>query len=462
MDKIISLAKRRGFIFPSSEIYGGIGGAYDYGSLGVELKNNIKKAWWKSMVQENCNIVGLDASILMNPKVWEASGHVESFADPLVDCKSCKKRFRADHLVEAVKDEGNEEEDGLATDEEIKELKEELKGIKCPECGGELTGPRQFNLLMKTYLGVVEDSKKPVYLRGETCQGIYVDFLSVKDSMRQRLPFGIAQIGKAFRNEITPGNFTFRTREFEQMEMQFFVHPDEAAKWFDYWLEKRMQWYLNLGIKKGNLRFREHRPDELAHYAKKAVDIEYKTPFGWKEIEGVHNRGDFDLSQHTKFSGKDLSYFDEVTGNRFIPYVVETSAGADRAALVFLIDAYEEIKGGRTTTTESIKEEEIMMRFHKDIAPIKIAILPLSKKEEISKVAKGIYNDLKIKWMIQYDEKGSIGRRYRRQDEIGTPYCVTIDFESLKDKKVTVRDRDTMKQERVMIDKLVGYFLEKL
>lgn len=462
MDKIISLAKRRGFIFPSSEIYGGIGGAYDYGSLGVELKNNIKNAWWKAMVQQNKNIVGLDASILMNPKVWEASGHTDSFADPLVDCKSCKKRFRADHLIEDKKGEEKEEEDGLATPAEIKELTEELKNIKCPECGGQLTEPRQFNLLMKTYLGVVEDSKKPVYLRGETCQGIYVDFLSVKDSMRQKVPFGIAQIGKAFRNEITPGNFTFRTREFEQMEMQFFVHPDEAAKWFDFWLEKRMQWYLDLGLSKKKLRFREHRSDELAHYAKKAIDIEYKTPFGWKEIEGIHSRGDWDLSRHSEFSGKDMSYFDEVTGNRFIPWIVETSAGADRAALIFLIDAYEEVKGGRTTTTESVKEEEVMMRFAKKIAPIKIAILPLSKKEELLGLADEIYEKLTDKWMVQYDEKGSIGRRYRRQDEIGTPYCVTIDFDSLEDKKVTVRDRDTMEQERVLVEELEGYFGERI
>ena len=462
MDKIISLAKRRGFIFPSSEIYGGIGGAYDYGSLGVELKNNLKRAWWKSMVFEHRNIVGLDASILMNPKVWEASGHVSSFADPLVDCKECKKRFRADHLVEDHQKQ--EEEDGLATTPVIEELTAILKEkkIKCPDCKGELTEPRQFNLLMKTYLGVVEDLKKPVYLRGETCQGIYVNFLNVKDSMRQKLPFGIAQLGKAFRNEITPGNFTFRTREFEQMEMQFFVHPDEASKWFEEWKQKRMDWYLNLGLKKENLRFREHAKNELAHYCKKAVDIEYKTPFGWKELEGIHNRGDWDLSRHGKFSGQDLSYFNEQTRERFIPYIVETSAGADRSALMFILNAYEEIEGGRTTTTESTKEVETMLRFHSVIAPVKVAVLPLSKKPELAKVAEEVFAELSKKFSVQYDETGAIGRRYRRQDEIGTPYAVTVDFDSLEDKKVTVRDRDTMKQDRVLIKDLLDYFGDKL
>ena len=458
MEKIISLAKRRGFIFPSSEIYGGIGGAYDYGPLGAELKNNLKRAWWKSMVHQNTNIMGLDSAILMNPRVWEASGHVSSFSDPMVDCKDCKKRFRADHLIED--NAKQEEEDGLATPQEIAEITEVMqkKGIKCPECKGELTEPRQFNLLMKTYLGVVEDAKKPVYLRGETCQGIYVNFLNVKDSMRQKLPFGIAQVGKAFRNEITPGNFTFRTREFEQMEMQFFVDPEEADKWFEDWKEKRMAWYLSLGIKKEKLRFREHNSNELAHYAKKAMDIEYKTPFGWKELEGIHNRGDWDLSRHTEFSGQDLSYFDDQTRKRFIPYIIETSAGADRSALMLLLDAYEEIKGGRTTTTEATKEVEVMMRFHPALAPVKVAVLPLSKKPELSKVAKEIHGTLSHKFFIQYDEAGAIGRRYRRNDEVGTPYCVTVDFDSLEDKKVTVRDRDTMKQDRVAIKELSDYF----
>ncbi len=462
MEKIISLCKRRGFIFQSSEIYGGIGGVYDYGSLGVELKNNVKKAWWKSMVYQHNNIVGLDAAILMNPTVWEASGHVANFADPLVDCQGCKKRFRADHLVEAVKEQEIEEEDGIATSVELQKLAETIKGIKCPECGGTLTEPRQFNLLMKTYLGVVEDLKKPTYLRGETCQGIYVNFLNVKDSMRQKLPFGIAQVGKAFRNEITPGNFTFRTREFEQMEMQFFVHPDEAMKWFDYWLDQRFQWYLNLGIKKENLRIREHRSDELAHYAKKAVDLEYKTPFGWKELEGVHHRGDWDLSRHSQYSGQDLTVFDETTKEHFTPYIIETSAGADRSTLMFLINAYTEISGGRTTTTEATKESEVMLNFHPSLAPVKMAILPLSKKEPLQKIALEIKEQLQDNWLIQYDEAGSIGRRYRRQDEIGTLYCLTVDFESIDDQAVTVRDRNTMQQERIKIAELKNYFIGKL
>jgi glycyl-tRNA synthetase len=462
MEQIISLCKRRGFIFPSSEIYGGIGGVYDYGPIGVELKNNIKRAWWKSMVRENENIVGLDAAILMNPTVWEASGHVENFSDPLVDCTQCKKRFRADHLIEQIKGEELEEEDGITTSVELEEIAKELKNVTCPECEGELTEPRQFNLLMKTYLGVVEDSTKPTYLRGETCQGIYTNFQNVKESMRKKLPFGIAQIGKAFRNEITPGNFTFRTREFEQMEMQLFVHPDEDMKWFDYWLDKRYNWYLNLGIDKNKLRKREHRSDELAHYAKKAVDIEYKTPFGWKELEGVHHRSDWDLSRHSQFSGKDLSVYDEEKKEKFIPFIIETSAGADRASLVFLLDAYKEIEGGRTTTTDSIKESETMMNFYKDIAPVKIAVLPLSKKEELTKVAKPIYEDLRSCWMTQYDLTGSIGKRYRRQDEIGTLYCITVDFDSIEDKSVTVRDRDTMEQERVKIDELKKYLHMKI
>lgn len=460
MDKIISLCKRRGFIFPSSEIYGGIGGAYDFGPLGVELKNNLKKAWWEAMVFEHQEIVGLDSSILMNPKVWEASGHVQSFTDPLVDCKSCKKRFRADHLIESVETE--EEEAGLATAEEIKDLAEKLKGMKCPECGGELTPPRQFNLLMKTYLGVLEDVKKPTYLRGETCQGIYVDFELIRESMRMKLPFGIAQIGKAFRNEITPGNFIFRTREFEQLEMQFFVDPKEADRWFDYWLEQRMNWYLNLGIKKKNLRFREHRKNELAHYAKKAVDIEYHTPFGWKELEGIHNRGDFDLSRHSQFSGQDLSYFDEKTGKRFIPHIVETSGGVDRSILMFLLDAYEEVKGGRTTTTQSVKDIEVVLRLHRDLAPIKVAVLPLSKKEELCKKALEVYQVIKKFRATFYDETGSIGKRYRRQDEIGTLYSLTIDFETLEDQAVTIRDRDTMKQERVKVKELASVLRNKL
>jgi len=434
MDRITSLCKRRGFIFPSSEIYGGFESCYDYGPLGVELKNNIKKAWWKTMVQENENIVGLDSAILMNPKVWEASGHLSAgFADNLVECKKCHKRFK---------------------ETEIKE--------KCPICNGDFMPARKFNLMMKTFVGAVEDESSITYLRAETCQGIYLNFKNVIDTSRQKIPFGIAQIGKAFRNEITPGNFIFRTREFEQMEMQFLVHPKEADKWFEHWREQRLKWYLDLGIKKENLRLKDHDKKNLAHYAKAGADIEYHFPWGWQEIEGIHNRGDWDLSRHSQFSKQDLSYFNSETKEKFIPYIIETSAGVDRSLLIFLIDAYEEVKGGRTTTTESIKESETMLKLHQDLAPIKIAVLPLSKKDEITKPAKKIYDDLKKYFMAEYDETGSIGKRYRRHDEIGTPYCLTVDFESLEDKKVTVRDRDTMVQKRIEISKLVEYFNAKL
>ncbi len=381
------------------------------------------------------NIVGLDSAILMSPKIWEASGHLTAgFADMLAECKKCQHRFREDHI----------------------------KDRKCPECGGEISKGRKFNLMMKTFIGPVENKTATAYLRAETCQGIYVNFDNVRESMRLKIPFGIAQIGKAFRNEITPGNFTYRTREFEQMEMQFFVNPKEADKWFDYWKKARYDWYLKLGIKKENLRVREQKKDELAHYSKKAADIEYNFPFGWQEIEGIHNRGDWDLSNHSKHSGKDFSVLDEKTGEKFIPHIIETSAGADRGALTFLVDAYAEIAGGRTTTTEAIKETEVMLKLNKKLAPVKIAIFPLSKKEELSKIAKEIYQNLKTEFTCEYDETQSIGKRYRRQDEIGTPYCVTIDFDTLKDKAVTVRDRDTMKQERMKIEELKKYLTEKL
>ncbi|MFH1867245.1 MAG: glycine--tRNA ligase [Patescibacteria group bacterium] len=456
MDKIVSLAKRRGFIFPSSEIYGGLNSCYDYGPLGVELKNNVKKAWWRVMVQQHQDIVGLDSSILMHPKVWEASGHIQSFTDPLVDCKSCKKRFRADHLLEDFRS---------LYPKWQQEPPKEVKDLKCPECGGELTAQRDFNLMFKTFMGPVEEEAAQVYLRPETAQGIYVDYELVMNSTRRKLPFGIAQIGKAFRNEITPGNFTFRTREFEQMEMQWFVLSKEADKWFDYWLKERMQWYLDLGIKKENINQREHKKNELAHYAKKAIDIEFKFPFsgseGFKELEGIHNRGDWDLTRHQKFTGQELKYQDEDSGKKITPWVIETSGGVDRAALAFLLNAYTEVQGGRTTTTESNKEVEVVLKLHKDLAPFKVAVLPLSKKPELTKVSEKIWQDLSQHLMVDYDEISSIGRRYRRQDEIGTPYCVTVDFESLEDKKVTVRDRDTMKQERVAIGDLVDYFKEK-
>jgi len=431
-EDIVNIAKRRGFVFNSSEIYGGLGSAYDYGPLGVLLKNNIRDLWWKEMVQKRDDIVGLDAAILMSPKVWEASGHVENFTDPLVECKKCHERFRAD----------------------------DLPVTKCSKGGQhEFTQPKTFNLLMKTYLGPVEDSNAQVFLRGETCQGIYVNFKNILQSSRVKVPFGIAQIGKAFRNEITPGNFIFRMREFEQMEMQFFVKEADASKFFEIWKEARMAWRKSLGINPDKLRFKDHGPDELAHYAKQAVDIEYEFPIGWKELEGIHNRGDWDLSRHQKFSGKDLSYFDEETKERFIPWIIETSAGLDRSFLAVLADAYEEIG----ESDESGREKgEIVLHLDPKVAPYKAAIFPLVKKEELTSVAKKVFEDLKKDYMVFYDETGSIGRRYRRQDEIGTPYCITIDFDSLEDNSVTIRDRDSLKQERIKIDKINQFVDSKL
>lgn len=436
MEKIVSLCKRRGFIFPSSEIYGGFSSCYDYGPLGVEMKNNIKNLWWDEMTKNHENIVGLDSAILMSPKVWEASGHLSAgFADTLLECKSCHKRFRED----------------------------EIKERKCPECQGELTEPRKFNLMMKTFVGPVEETASIAYLRAETCQGIYVNFENVLNSMRLKIPFGICQIGKAFRNEITPRDFLYRMREFEQMEMQWFCHPKDADKFFEFWLNERLKWLQSIGLKKENLRVFEVPEKERAHYARRQVDIEYKFPFGWKEIEGVHNRGDWDLSNHSKHSGKDLRYFDEKTKEKYFPFIIETSIGVDRLFFALLCEAYEEIKGGRTKTTKPTKEVEILLKLDKRIAPIKVAILPLVKnKPELVQKAKEIYRMLKVHFVCQYDEVGSIGRRYRRQDEIGTVFCVTIDFETLKDNAVTVRDRDTMEQERVKIENLLSYLKEKL
>ncbi|OGY88755.1 MAG: glycine--tRNA ligase [Candidatus Komeilibacteria bacterium RIFCSPLOWO2_01_FULL_45_10] len=448
MEKIVSLAKRRGFVFPSSEIYGGINSIYDFGPLGVELKNNIKREWWKTMVQLRADVVGLDSGILMHPKIWEASGHVAGFSDPLVDCKSCKKRFRADHLLEGK---------GMKPDFRPQDFKKAK--VRCPECDGELTEVRDFNLMFKTFMGALENEASEIYLRPETAQGIYVNFQNVLNASRQSVPFGIAQIGKAFRNEITPGNFIFRTREFEQMEMQFFVNPKEVDKWFDYWQKERLNWYRSLGLNKENLKSREHQSRELAHYAKKAADVEYAFPFGQSELEGVHNRGDFDLSRHQKYSGKDLTYFNAETKEKFIPYVIETSGGVERSLLAFLVDAYTEVDP-RSGDEESKHEKEVILKLDKRLAPIKAAILPLSKKLE--KEARQIYLDLQASFMCQFDASGAIGRRYRRQDEIGTPFCLTFDFESLNDKKITVRDRDTMKQERVAIGELKDYLREQL
>lgn len=453
MDKIESLAKRRGFIFQSSEIYGGFGASYDYGPLGVELANNIKKEWWKSMVQTRNDVFGLDASIIMHPKVWQASGHVDSFTDPLVDCKQCKKRFRADHLLEAS---------SIKPDPEHKAAPaKDIKDVACPECGGQLTAPRNFNLLMKTSIGAVEGEGTQSYLRGETCQGIYVNYKNIIDSSRAKIPFGIAQIGKAFRNEITPGNFIFRTREFEQMEMQFFVHPKSSSKWMTYWQEARMKWYLALGLDKKFIRWREHKSDERAHYATQAWDIEFDSPFGgFKELSGVHNRGDWDLSRHSQFSGVDLSYTDPATKEKYMPHVIETSDGVSRSLLAFLINAYEEVDV-RSGDDKSKHDAEIVLRLDKRLAPIKAAILPLSNKEELAKVALDIQNKLSASYMTQFDASGSIGKRYRRQDEIGTPYCITVDFDSLQDSQVTVRDRDSMAQDRIPIADIKSYLAGK-
>lgn len=426
MEKIVSLCKRRGFIFPGSEIYGGLSSSFDYGPLGAELKRNIKEAWWRVVVQERDDMVGIDSSILMNPRVWVASGHVDSFTDPLVECKSCHQRFRA-------------------TD---------LSSDKCPECGCEVTDPRLFNLMFKTFMGPVEDEAAIVYLRPETAQGMFVNFENIQAASRKKLPFGIAQIGKAFRNEITPGNFIFRTREFEQMEIEYFVKPGTDKEWFDYWVKERFNWYINLGIKKGNLRLRQHTKDELAHYARQCSDIEYLFPMGWSELEGIANRGDFDLVQHAQHSGKSLTYFDEDTGERFVPYIIEPSAGVDRSALAFLVDAYdEEIAEG---------ELRVILHLHPALAPVKVAVLPLSRNEKLVPLAKEIYAYLRRYFMTQYDDAQSIGRRYRRQDEIGTPFCVTIDFQSLEDNQVTIRERDSMSQIRVPIKDLDRILQAKL
>jgi glycyl-tRNA synthetase len=414
MEKLVSLCKRRGFIFQSSEIYGGLGSCWDYGPLGIELKDNIQQLWWQVMVREHENIVGLDASILMHPRVWEASGHVENFADLMVDCKNCKQRFRADELSSEV----------------------------CPACGGPLTPARKFNLMFKTHMGPVEDGENIIYLRPETAQGIYVNYLNVMQACRLKLPFGIAQTGKAFRNEITPSNFIFRTREFEQMEMQFFVPPGSEDEWMQKWKEERWDFYLQLGLNPEKLRFREHGPDELVFYAKEAWDIEYQFPFGWKEIEGIHNRTDFDLGRHTQYSGKDLSYFDESTRQRFVPYIIETSAGLTRILLTVLVDAYDE------------EPERVVLHLHPRLAPIKAGVFPLVRRDGMPERAQQIYQMLKPHFAVFYDESASIGRRYRRMDEVGTPFGITVDSQTAQDDTVTIRDRDTMEQIRVKIDAL--------
>ena len=446
MDKMMSLSKRRGFMFQSSEIYGGLGSTWDYGPLGVELKRNVKEAWWRSVVTERDDMVGLDAAILMHPQVWVASGHVENFSDPLVECKECNSRFRQDHLLE---------ETGI--DPESPKAETALKDLRCPNCGSELGPPRRFNLMFKTFIGPVEDTANEVFLRPETAQGIFVNFKNVLDSTRKKLPFGIGQIGKSFRNEITPGNFTFRTREFEQMEVEFFVKPGSDEEWLDSWVKSRYQWYVGLGIRPENLRLRKHGDDELAHYAKACYDVEYRFPWGWGELEGIANRGDFDLRQHQEVSGQDMTYFDESEegdDRRYLPYVIEPSGGVDRATLAFWLDAYDEEPDGDNV--------RVLSHIHRDLAPVTVAALPLSRNDKLLPTARSVYDILRKHFKTQYDDAQAIGRRYRRQDEIGTPYCVTIDFDTIDDNQVTIRDRDTMHQTRVPISELVDIIKDKL
>jgi glycyl-tRNA synthetase len=435
LDEIVSLCKRRGFVFQSSEIYGGLGSTYDYGHYGVLLKNNVKSEWWRAMVGERDDIVALDSAILQHPRTWEASGHLEGFTDPLVDCRTCKLRFRADDLENASCGKKPSKHPG-----------------ETEQC--DLTDARQFNLMFETHMGPVRDDASTVYLRPETAQGIFVNFKNVLQFARRKPPFGIAQVGKSFRNEITPGNFVFRTREFEQMEMEYFVPPDEAQKWFEYWLGERERWYTELGIRPDHLRLREHPSEELSHYSSGTSDVEYLFPIGWSELEGIANRGDFDLRQHAQFSGEKLEYFDQESGERYVPHVIEPAAGADRATLAFLVDAYEveEVEGRKRT----------VLRLHPRLAPVKVAVLPLVSKEGMPERAREIYEELRKRLPAEYDEGGSIGKRYRRQDEIGTPWCVTVDHQSLEDKTVTLRDRDSLEQERVHIDELPGEIERRL
>ena len=454
MEKIVSLCKNRGFVYPGSEIYGGLSNTWDYGPLGVELKNNVKNAWRKRFIQENKHNVGLDAAILMNPKTWVASGHVGGFTDPLIDCKECKTRHRADKLIEEWMHEHNKEEvvDGWPDEKMVQYIKD--NNIVCPNCGKlNFTDIRKFNLMFKTFQGVTEDAKSEIYLRPETAQGIFVNFKNVLRTTRRKLPMGIAQIGKSFRNEITPGNFTFRTREFEQMELEFFCKPGTDLEWYEYWKKYCKQFLLDLGMKEDKLRLREHSKEELSHYSKGTTDIEFMFPFGWGELWGIADRTDFDLKQHQEFSKEDFNYLDQETGERYIPYCIEPSVGCDRVTLAFLCNSYEE---------EEIAEGDtrIVLHLHPALAPYKLAVLPLSKK--LSSKAEEVYNKLSKKYMCDYDEAGSIGKRYRREDEIGTPYCVTVDFDTEADDSVTIRDRDTMEQIRVKIDELENWLDKKL
>ena len=428
MDKVLSLSKRRGFVFQSSEVYGGLASTWDYGPLGVELKRNVKEAWWRSVVRQRDDVVGLDAAVLMHPQAWVASGHVENFSDPLVECRDCHLRFRSDHI----------------------------ESDNCPQCGGEFTDPRRFNLMFKTFMGPVEDTASQVYLRPETAQGIFVNFPNVLNATRKKLPFGIAQIGKAFRNEITPGNFTFRTREFEQMEVEFFVKPGTDDQWLQQWIDDRFAWYISYGIRPENLRLRRHGSDELAHYAKDCYDIEYRFPWGWAELEGIANRTDFDLRQHSQSSGQDMTFFDdsaEKDAQRYFPFVIEPSGGVDRATLAFWLDSYDEEPDGDAVRT--------VLHIHRRLAPVTVAVLPLSRNARLVPTAREVYDQLRRNFNTQYDDAQSIGRRYRRQDEIGTPYCVTVDFDTLDDRAVTIRDRDSMHQTRLPLERLDSVLQDK-
>ncbi len=452
LDAIVSLSKRRGFVYPSSEIYGGLRAAWDYGPLGVELKNNIKRQWWRAMVTGREDVVGIDSSVILAREVWQASGHVTEFVDPLTECTVCHHRYRADQLAEAYEDRhGHAPVGGLAD-------------VACPNCGtrGAFTEPRVFNLLLRTHLGPVEDESGLAYLRPETAQGIFINFRNVLQTSRRKIPFGIGQIGKSFRNEITPGNFIFRTREFEQMEMEFFVRPGTDEDWHEYWIEERRRWYLDLGIREENLRCYEHPKEKLSHYSKRTVDIEYRFGFvgsEWGELEGIANRTDFDLTTHQRASGQDMSYLDAESGDRFIPYVVEPAAGVDRGALVFLLDAYAE---DQAPDARGNLEKRTVLRLDPRLAPVKVAVLPLSRNADLSPRARDLAAALRGRWNTEFDDAGAIGRRYRRQDEIGTPYCVTVDFDTLDDQAVTVRDRDSMKQDRVALDRVEAYLAERL
>ena len=449
MEKIVALCKGRGFVYPGSEIYGGLANTWDYGPLGVELKNNVKKAWWKKFVQESKYNVGLDSAILMNPTTWVASGHVGGFSDPLMDCKECKTRHRADKLIE---DFDGTVADGWTNEEMAKYIEDNQ--IPCPDCGKRnFTDIRKFNLMFKTFQGVTEDAKNELFLRPETAQGIFVNFKNIQRTSRKKVPFGVAQIGKSFRNEITPGNFTFRTREFEQMELEFFCEPGTDLEWFAYWKDFCKQWLLELGIKEENLRLRDHKPEELSHYSNATTDFEFLFPFGWGELWGIADRTDFDLTAHSNTSGETLDYMDPVTNERYVPYVVEPSLGADRVTLAFLVDAYDEETVGENDT-------RVVMHFHPALAPVKVAVLPLSKK--LSEPAGELFENLSKKFMCEYDDAGSIGKRYRRQDEIGTPLCITVDFDTEQDGCVTVRDRDTMEQVRISISDVEKYISDKV